>query len=65
MSDARLAGWDGAVFVASGESRAAEWPKAWERMLDVAIRRCWAGIGDQQISDERHYTLNTTQITAN
>ena len=23
-------------------------------MLDVAIRR-WAGIGDQQISDERHY----------
>ena len=47
-----------------GELRA-EWPKAWERMLDVAIRRCWAGIGDQQISDERHYTLNTTKITAN
>ena len=40
--------------VASGEPRA-EWPQAWERMLDVAIRR-WAGIGDQQISDERHNT---------
>ena len=41
--------------VASGEPRA-EWPRAWERMLDVAIRR-WAGIGDQQISDERHNTV--------
>lgn len=49
--------------LASGEPRA-ELPRAWERMLDVAIRR-WAGIGDQQISDERHNTPRRVQQLTN